>query len=226
MTQATTRPRSWGPLHKDGRIIYFGTARVEWERERVHVFADVSLVDDLNDHERTSTTTEHEAVRYGDVPHVSITWSYGTARELNRGDGSGGAGIDGDVLDALEDLDRRRVARRLVAIADRWHNNTMTPGCVHQGRYWTCTRGRKTDAVGVISEGCGTVNGWPVVGRLPYPQRGDACTECGRNRWDEPTDACPVTGYRYGTAHLLDVPPAEIVAELRAIGADPGDVSA
>jgi hypothetical protein len=64
-------------------------------------------------------------------------------------------------------------------------------------------------------------NGWPIIrekyGEHPYPQRGDACHVCGRNRWDEPTDACPETGYRYGTAWLVEPVPAEIVAELIAL---------
>jgi len=207
-------------LHRDGIEVELGTAEVEWSRTAIHVRAELSLVDNLNDHERTKQTVDHRQVRYGDVPHVSITWEYGTTAELQRGNGSGGAGIDAEVVDAMSEPARTKV-RRIVTLADRWHLNTMVGGCVHQGETWTCTRGRKTDAIGVISEGCGTVNGWPIVrevyGERPYPKRGDQCHVCGRNRWDEPTDRCPETGYRFGTSWLVEVPPADVIAELRAL---------
>jgi hypothetical protein len=47
--------------------------------------------------------------------------------------------------------------------------------------------------------------------------RGDACVVCGRARWDEPSDKCPETGYRYGTSWLVRVLPPEIEAEITAI---------
>jgi hypothetical protein len=69
------------------------------------------------------------------------------------------------------------------------------------------------------------VNGWPRIhelyGEHPYPRRGDQCHRCGRNRWDEPTDACPETGYRWGTAWLVRCLPPEIEAEIRQLGAVP-----
>lgn len=64
-------------------------------------------------------------------------------------------------------------------------------------------------------------NGWGTIhaiyGEHPYPHRGDSCHVCGRSRWDEPTDACPETGYRYGTAWLVRALPAEIIAEIRGL---------
>lgn len=62
---------------------------------------------------------------------------------------------------------------------------------------------------------CTTLNGWSVIGRLfgehPYPRRGDECYVCGRCRWDEPADACPITGYRFGTAWLVRPVPDDVV---------------
>ena len=50
-----------------------------------------------------------------------------------------------------------------------------------------------------------------------YGFRGDVCHVCGRSRWDEPSDKCPETGYRYGTSWLVRELPAEIERELRAM---------
>jgi hypothetical protein len=167
-------------LHKHGIEVALGSARVDWSRDRIQVRAELSLVDDLNDHERTKETVDHESIRYGDVPHVSITWSYGTARELRRGDGSGGAGIDGSVVEALPEPARTKV-RRIVELADRWHLNTMRAGCAHQ-----------------------TV----VYETGPYGRQQPSL---------ERTKPCPVTGYRYGSAWLVEVPPEDVIAELRAL---------
>jgi len=64
-------------------------------------------------------------------------------------------------------------------------------------------------------------NGWIAIhtlfGEYPYPHDGSTCHVCGRNRWDEPSDACPESGYRYGTAWLVRPLPVEIVDELRSI---------
>jgi hypothetical protein len=61
-------------------------------------------------------------------------------------------------------------------------------------------------------------NGWPVVrekyGQHPYPKDGHTCHVCGRNRWDEPSDRCPESGYRWGTKHLHEPVPVEIGLEL------------
>lgn len=93
------------------------------------------------------------------------------------------------------------------AIWDRWHLNGMRSLCAHQPEAWTCTN---------LAKHYPTPNGWPVVrslfGEHPYPNRGDQCHRCGRNRWDEPTDHCPVTGYRAGTAWLTEPLPADVVA--------------
>ena len=190
------------------------------EGVRVYAKMRADFVDELNDPERMLQTVDHRTVRAGDVPFVAITWDYGTRRELNAGNGSGGAGIDPQTVDELPEGARTR-ARRLVELSDRWHLNTMVAGCIHQPEAWTCTRGRLVDALGVISEGCGTLNGWEELRRVhgphPYPKRGDACMVCDRNRWDEPTDRCAVSGYRYGTSWLAEVPPPEVLAELREL---------
>jgi hypothetical protein len=195
---------------------FIGTAKVEWSRDPVQVYAELRLLDELNDPDRERETVDHEHIRAGDMPEVSVTWTYGTARELKRGDGSGGAGIDGSVVDALEPAARAR-ARRILELADRWHLSGMVAGCRHQPAEWRCT-GRDGDHAGLEQ-------GWPAIrarhGEYPYPRRGDACDVCERNRWDEPTDHCPETGYRFGTAWLVDVPPAEVLAELRELFGKP-----
>jgi hypothetical protein len=65
------------------------------------------------------------------------------------------------------------------------------------------------------------VNGWPVVrelfGEHPYPHTGTSCHACGRARWDEPSDHCPETGYRYGTAWLVRELPPEVETEIKAL---------
>lgn len=147
----------------------------------------------------------------------------GRARDME----SGGQNVD----------DLRRVgtdrARHAADLWDRWHLNGMRSGCAHQAEEWTCTndlnaKTRKAAAAGALDDlhaaaaelvpvrTCNTRNGWPIVGRNAYPKRGDQCVTCGRNRWDEPTDACPVSGYRYGTAWLYEPIPADALADLRA----------
>jgi len=158
------------------RGTYLGTADVWGERVKVYATMRGDFRDTLNDPERIVETVEHEHVRYGDVPHVSITWTYGTERELKRGDGAGGAGIAPEVIDALGS-DR---ARRIVELADRWHLNTMRAGCAHQAVVWEDS---------------------------PY----------GRRPSLELTEPCPVTGYRYGHAWLVEIPPTDVRAELRSL---------
>lgn len=118
-----------------------------------------------------------------------------------------------DIVSGGQNIDEiRRIAgeltkappylRRLLEVWERWHLNGMRAGCEHQGEKWTCT-----------APGCQTENGWHL--KPEYPKRGDACRRCGRNRWDEPSDHCPETGYRFGTSWLLEELPAEIVDEVR-----------
>ncbi len=157
---------------------YLGAVEVEYEREPVQVYAAMrgDFRDTLNDAERVVETIEHEHVRYGDVPHVSITWEYGTKRQLNRGDGSGGCDIDRDLLAMLSPQ-----AHRIHELAERWHLNTMRAGCAHQTiRYGTKRYGRKVPSL-------------------------------------DATEPCPVTGYKYGHAWLVEVPPAEVLDELRTL---------
>ena len=149
-------------------------------RPVLKVYADLRMVDDLNDPDRERETVEHETVRAGDYPSVSVTWEYGTARELTRGDGSGGAGIDADIVASLASPSARARAERIVALAERWHLNDLRAGCAHQT---------------VVHE-----DG-------PY----------GRRPSLELTAPCPVTGYRYGSAWLLEPVPADELEELRAL---------
>lgn len=77
-------------------------------------------------------------------------------------------------------------------------------------------------AAGAIPvEPCGTLNGWPVIrslfGEHPYPKRGDACHVCEANRWDEPTDHCPETGYRFGTSWLVEPLPDDVADLIRRV---------
>jgi hypothetical protein len=178
-------------------------------RQPVKIYAELRLVDTLNDPDRTRETTDHRTIRAGDVPSIAVTWEYGTARELAAGMGSGGAGIDPGTVAGLAPTARAR-AERILELSARWHLNDMTPGCIHQPAAWKCSED-------------GRLNGWPIIERegRSYPARGDACLTCGRNRWDEPTDACPETGYGYGRAWLVTVPPDAVVAELQGIFGGP-----
>lgn len=128
----------------------------------------------------------------------------------------------------LEDFRRVPRARRLVRLWEAWHLNGMRPGCAHQGEAWTCTRDLNAGARAIAerigaelppTQPCGTVNGWRAIrerhGEHPYPYRGDQCDACGRDRWDEPSDHCPVTGYRWGSAWLFEPVPPGILDELR-----------
>lgn len=191
----------WQPLHKGATVAYLGRSIVDYG-DPLHVFAELSLVDDLNDHERQKETTEHETVRYGDVPSVSITWHYGTLRELRRGDGSGGAGIDPETLAGLEDdgcwcgrladdpahtgaggvrTEHAHETRgqAIATLGERWHLNTMRAGCAHQTVVWEDT---------------------------PYHRPSL-----------ERTKPCPETGYRYGSSWLVELVPAEVVTRLREL---------
>lgn len=64
-------------------------------------------------------------------------------------------------------------------------------------------------------EACDTLNGWPVIrslfGEHAWPNTGTRCYVCSRDRWDEPSAACPVTGYRFGTAWLVRPAPDSVV---------------
>lgn len=158
---------------------YLGKSTVPWSRTRLDIYAEARIgTDDMNDQERTVETIEHEQVRYGDVPFIAITWTYGTPVEIRNGNGGGGAGIDAEVVAGMDDP---TIARRLLAIADRWHLNTMRAGCAHQQ---------------------------VVMERGPY----------GRERPSlDRTPPCPITGYRYGHAWLVEIPPDDVLAELHRI---------
>jgi hypothetical protein len=65
-----------------------------------------------------------------------------------------------------------------------------------------------------------TVGGFPMTNKA-YGFRGDSCVVCGRARWDEPTDACSETGYRYGSSWLVRSLPPEIEQEVRQIIGSP-----
>lgn len=162
-------------------MTYLGDSKVPWSTRPIQVHVEGRIgKDDLNDQDRTVETVTHEKVRYGDVPFIAITWTYGTSAEIRRGDGSGGAGIDSAVLFGMEDPDERKRAQRILELADRWHLNTMKAGCAHQTVVWENS-------------------------------------EYGRRPSLELTKPCPETGYRYGSAWLVEVPPAEVIEELRAL---------
>lgn len=107
---------------------------------------------------------------------------------------------------------------RLGTLWERHHLNGLTPGCVHQGETWRCS-----GAPDGIHADTPIENGWPAVyalfGPHPYPHRGDICYSCGRARWDEPSDFCPVSGYHWGSAWLSYAIPVADLAELRALEA-------
>lgn len=134
----------------------------------------------------------------------------------------------GQALDALREVgapggspdgpyNRDQIAR-LVTLWKQHHLNGLQAGCVHQGDRWLCT-GAPDGPHGQES----IENGWSVIhalfGPYPYPRRGDICHACGRNRWDEPSDKCPASGYRFGTAWLSYAIPAVDLAELRTLEA-------
>ncbi len=123
----------------------------------------------------------------------------------------------------------RLALTRLLAVWRSWRLSDMVAACDHQGEAWTCTNLLpETDPDPPLAprriRPCDTLNGWPQIralfGEHPYPKRGDECHECGRNRWDEPSDACPQTGYRYGTKWLFRPLPDDELAAIRAIWPD------
>jgi hypothetical protein len=131
----------------------------------------------------------------------------------------------GQVIDDVRRIDSDR-ARRIVELWDRWHLNDMRALCVHQSETWECRNiaahyPADLLAAGETVEAGPITNGWSVIrerfGERAYPKRGDSCYVCGRNRWDEPTDACPETGYRAGTAWLYEPVPADVLTELRSL---------
>lgn len=179
----------------------------------------------------TGRTINHEPIA-ADAVEVAIqgeTWHAKAdgSRDRRHTDMAGG----GQNINDLRRVPGARAAR-IAELWDRWHLNGMRAGCAHQGETWTCTRDANAEAretarrIGadpgaIAPDVCGTLNGWPVIrelfGEHPYPKRGDACHVCDRARWDEPSDACPETGYRYGTAWLYEPVPPEIIAELRRL---------
>ena len=182
-------------------------------------------------HRGTGHTVEHGPIP-DDALEVAISGEVWHARQDGARDRRFTGGCEyGQCRDSLARVGTAR-ALRVAELWDRWHLNGMRGGCAHQSETWTCTRDanaetRETvrriggDPDSIPAAPCGTLNGWPEVRRLfgehPYPHRGDACLSCGRNRWDEPTDACPVSGYRYGTAWLFEPVPADVLAELRRL---------
>lgn len=187
-------------------------------------YADIRLgPDDMNVLTGRETTT-HETLTSEPLV-LSMTYD----ERGPRGFESGGAGLPEAVTRVTKPAIDPDVLARIGEVADRWHLNGMTAGCAHQADAWTCSAQVPT---GVTlragghdvpeTRNCGTLNGWAEVQRVygehPYPHRGDACHSCGRNRWDEPTDHCPETGYRFGTAWLVETLPPEIVAEVQSWG--------
>lgn len=143
-------------------------------------------------------------------------------------DAGGGQCVD-ELRALLRDPDANLKADRalladILAVWETYHLNDMTPGCVHQGPEWLCTKLQR-DAGGALAYCNGgpapTRNGWPVVRRLygthPHPHHGDECHVCGRFRWDEPSDHCPETGYRYGTSWLVKPLPEAVVMLVREL---------
>jgi hypothetical protein len=100
-------------------------------------------------------------------------------------------------------------ASRLVEVWDEWHLNGMQAGCAHQPTAWICST-------------CGLENGWHL--NPSYPKRGDACVSCEKNRWDEESDRCPVSGYRYGTSWLLRDLPSDLIVEIKSWIGNPDGV--
>lgn len=179
-------------------------------------------------------TVNHEPVA-ADAVEVSLMGStYVAKADGTRDRRYTDAIAGGQNLDDLRKVRTDRAAR-IAAIWDRWHLNGLRAGCAHQSETWTCTNDLDHDAreaarrIGVPDAAipparpCGTLNGWPEVKRLDlrYPKRGDSCIACGRARWDEPSDHCPVSGYRYGSAWLYEPVPADVLAELRHLFGKP-----
>lgn len=147
-------------------------------------------------------TTAHEMVTsYVEFSMSGAIWHSNRADVYTRGQ---------NIEEIAEFFPNNARVQRLAAIWREWHLNGMTPGCDHQPEEWHCTNHETPVRCG-----------WPAIrdefGEYPYPQRGDCCPVCGRNRWDEPTDSCPETGYRYGTRWLVRILPVEIEDEIRML---------
>lgn len=116
-----------------------------------------------------------------------------------------------DALDYSERIE-------LVEIWRRWHLNGMRACCAHQdAERWTCTNiaGHYPP---IVTGGIVTAEPFVVIAAdQRYPGSPHTCPKCSRNRWDEPSDACPVSGYRAGTAWLHEPLPAGVVERVHAI---------
>lgn len=214
--------------------IIAGTYTEADRRYRVELVAEVSPAQ----LRATGQTTNHEPIP-ADAVELSISADIYAAtadgsRDLRYSDAVGGGQSVDDlrkVIDHGRAITSRETLRAILSAWEAYHLNGMQAGCAHQGEAWTCTfdanaATRETarriggDPESVPPAICGTLNGWAAIraqfGEHPYPHRGDECYECGRNRWDEPSDACPVSGYRFGTAWLYATVPADVLAKVRA----------
>jgi hypothetical protein len=135
-------------------------------------------------------TVEHEFVtRMTELSVCGEIWKGGRGRG-GRKMVSGGQNIE-EIASMYPD---REDVKKIREIWKRWHLNGMNSGCVHQEKdKWQCH--------------CGKAN---TVGGNPSD-----CfkCDCGAHRWDSTTDACPKTGYRFGSKWLYEELPYEIEIE-------------
>lgn len=192
------------------RNVYVGRTA---DGERVHLDLELTTKPTVAPHQHTDHSPADSVL---ELTMMVMTWRNG--REERGGqavEALAAVGAPGGIADGP--YTKAQIAR-LVELWGRHHLNGLKPGCIHQGEDWYCT-----GAAGGPHGQERIKNGWPTIHALfgphPYPRRGDICHACGRNRWDEPSDACKATGYRYGTAWLSYVIPAADLVELRALEA-------
>lgn len=135
---------------------------------------------------------------------------------------SGGAGLPADYLAEIESGGAYatgmtpELARRLVAIAYRWHLNTCRAGCSHM------TPLDHESSLGAVL--------WPGIRLVRYVGSGDPELPYGWRLAEDglleadPTTVmlrslhCSVSDYRYGTAWLIELLPDDLLAELAGLG--------
>ena len=195
---------STAPLTIERREREIGTVREEWGLQHLHVEIELT------------------------AERLSISGTYGTARELRRGDGSGGQcgdtfreWLDAGKIDYAPGWTVERL-RELLDAWDRWHLNDMRAGCPHQ---------RAGIATGDDDPHAGTPwNERPIDPEKPtnsygthYPgQRSSSWNMLTWVRRDKHPEGllahpCPQCGYQYGTAWLSEEIPPDVRERLDEI---------
>ena len=176
--------------------------------DKLHVWAEIELRSgsDLRtdrDPNQMHQTTSHEQVREGDLMNASVTFTTATRKaqttQMLNSDGFDRFIVSGGQIPSDERVIAERSAdlsaNDLALIERMWaedHLNTMNAACDHTDREPTAEELAAPDFP--VQYGRPDVTGWKLANL-----------------------ACPVTGYRWGSAWLVKCLPAERVTEYRAL---------